>query len=98
MSRRCAVPGSDLRGATIDHVQAALEVMRVKQDGSPASPATVNMTIAAVKALLGFAHQVGYTRFKNAAPLIKLRKASATALLAMRADASPSARVFPIDH
>jgi len=56
------------------------------------------MTIAAVKALLGFAHQVGYTRFKNAAPLIKLRKASATALLAMRADASPSARVFPIDH
>jgi hypothetical protein len=32
------------------------------------------MTIAAVKAFLGFAHQVGYTRF-NAAPLIKLRKA-----------------------
>jgi site-specific recombinase XerD len=66
--------GSDLRRATIDDVQAALEVMRMKQDGSPASPATVNMTIAAVKAFLGFAHQVGYTRF-NAAPLIKLKKA-----------------------
>ena len=46
----------------------------MKQDGSPASPATVNMTIAAAKAFLGFAHQVGYTRF-NAAPRIKLRKA-----------------------
>jgi integrase/recombinase XerD len=31
-------------------------------------------TVAAVKALLGFAHKVGFTRF-NAAPLIKLRKA-----------------------
>jgi len=53
--------GSDLRRANIDHVQAAIEFMRVKQDGSPASPATVNMGIAAVKAFLGFAHQVGYT-------------------------------------
>ena len=31
--------GSDLRRATIDHVQAALEVMRMKQDGSRAEHA-----------------------------------------------------------
>ena len=38
------------------------------------SAATVNTYVAAVKALLGFAHKVGLTR-SNAAPLIKLRKA-----------------------
>ena len=43
-------------------------------DGSTSSAATVNTYVAAVKALLGFAHKVGLTRF-NAAPLIKLRKA-----------------------
>ena len=48
--------------------------MRVKVDGNPASAATINMHVAAVKALLGFAHQVGYTRF-NVGPLIKLKKA-----------------------
>lgn len=37
-------------------------------------PARRRSTLAAaVKALLGFAHKVGYTRF-NAAPLIKLKK------------------------
>jgi site-specific recombinase XerD len=51
-----------------------LEVMRLKQNGTPASAATVTMTIDVVKAFMGFAHQVGYTRF-NAAPLIKLKKA-----------------------
>lgn len=69
-----AAAGSDLRRATIDNVQTALEAMRVKDDGSPASAATVNTQVAAVKALLGFAHQVGYTRF-NVGPLIKLKKA-----------------------
>lgn len=66
--------GTDLRHATIDDVQAALEVMRVKVDGTPASAATINTQVAAVKALLGFVHQVGYTRF-NVGPLIKLKKA-----------------------
>jgi site-specific recombinase XerD len=65
--------GTGLRRATIDDVQTALEAVRVKVDGTPASAATINMHVAAVKALLGFAHQVGYTRF-NVGPLIKLRK------------------------
>lgn len=69
-----AVARTDLRHAMIDDVQSALEVMRLKVDGTPASAATVNMQVAAVKALLGFAHQVGYTRF-NVGPLIKLKRA-----------------------
>ena len=68
------VAGVDLRRATLDDVQTALETIRVKLDGTPAKAATVNANVAIVKALLGFAHQVGYTRF-NAAPLIKLKKA-----------------------
>jgi len=52
----------------------ALEAMRTKADGTSASAATVNPSVAAVKSFLGFAHKVGFTRF-NAAPLIKLRKA-----------------------
>ena len=55
-------------------MQAALEAMRTKEDGSPVRPATVNTYVAAVKSFLGFAHRVGFTRF-NAAPLIKLKKA-----------------------
>ena len=66
--------GSDLRHATIDHVQEAIEAMRVNSDGTAASPATLNTYIAAVKSLLGFAHTVGFTRF-NASPLIKIKKA-----------------------
>lgn len=66
--------GADLRKATVEDVQAALEVMRSKGDGSPVRPATVNTYVAAVKSFLGFAHRVGFTRF-NAAPLIKLKKA-----------------------
>ena len=50
----------------------ALDSLRTKADGSPASPATVNASIAAVKALLGFAHTSASPSF-NAAPLIKLR-------------------------
>lgn len=65
---------TDLRHATIDDVQSALEAIRVKVDGTPASAATINTQVAAVKALLGFAHQVGYTRF-NVGPLIKLKRA-----------------------
>ena len=48
--------------------------MRVKEDGSPVKPATVNTYVASVKSFLGFAHRVGFTRF-NAGPLIKLKKA-----------------------
>jgi integrase/recombinase XerD len=47
--------------------------MRSKADGTSSSAAGLNSYIAAVKALLGFAHTVGYTRF-NAAPLIRLKK------------------------
>lgn len=57
-----AAAGSDLRRGTIDDVQAAIEGMRLRPDG------TVNTYVAAVKSLLGFAHTVGYSRF-NAAPL-----------------------------
>ena len=63
-----------LRKATVEDVQAALKAMRVKDDGSPVKPATVNTYVAAAKSFLGFAHRVGFTRF-NAAPLIKLKKA-----------------------
>ena len=69
-----AIAGVDLRKATVEDVQAALEAMRTKEDGSPVKPATVNTYVAAVKSFLGFAHRVGFTRF-NAAPLIKLKKA-----------------------
>jgi Phage integrase, N-terminal SAM-like domain len=69
-----AARGSDLRKATVEDVQVALEVMRTKAGGAPVRPATVNTYVAAVKSFLGFAHRVGYTRF-NAAPLIKLKKA-----------------------
>jgi integrase/recombinase XerD len=69
-----AAGGGDLRRATVEDVQTALEGMRTKADGSPVKPATVNMHVAAVKSFLGFAHRVGYTRF-NAAPLIKVKKA-----------------------
>jgi integrase/recombinase XerD len=58
-------------------VQTALEAMRTKADGSNASAATVNTSVAPVKSFLGFAHKVGFTRF-NAAPLIKLRRAPRT--------------------
>jgi site-specific recombinase XerD len=68
-----AAAGAGLRKATVEDVQAALEAMRVKDDGSPVKPATVNTYVAAVS-FLGFAHRVGFTRF-NAAPLIKLKKA-----------------------
>jgi hypothetical protein len=55
-------------------VQAALEAIRAKEDGSPVKPATVNNNVAAVKSFLCFAHRVGFTRF-NADPLIKLKEA-----------------------
>jgi len=66
--------GADLLRATVEDVQAALEAMRSKADGTPVKAATVNMYVATVKSFLGFAHRVGFTRF-NAAPLIKLKKA-----------------------
>jgi hypothetical protein len=34
--------GCNIRGATIDHVLTAVEELRIKRDGSPASPATTN--------------------------------------------------------
>jgi site-specific recombinase XerD len=65
--------GTNFRDANVDDVLAALEVMRTKADGTTASAAIVNTSIAAVKSFLGFAHQVGFTLF-NAAPMIKLKK------------------------
>jgi integrase/recombinase XerD len=72
--RALAAAGADLRKATAEDVQAALDAIRVKEDGSPVKSATVNTYVATVKSFLGFAHRVGFTRF-NAAPLIKLKKA-----------------------
>src|SRR5262245_16860839 len=69
-----AAAGCNLRQATVEDVQASLEAMRTKEDGSAVRPATVNTYVAAVKSFLGFAHRVGFTRF-NAGPLIKLKKA-----------------------
>jgi integrase/recombinase XerD len=69
-----AIVGADLRRATVEDVQTALEAMRSKADGAPVKAASVNTYVAAVKSFLGFAHRVGFTRF-NAAPLIKLKKA-----------------------
>ena len=69
-----AAAGAGLRTATVEDVLQAVEAMRVKEDGSPVKPATVNTYVASVKSFLGFAHRVGFTRF-NAAPLIKLKKA-----------------------
>ena len=69
-----AAAGTNLKRATVEDVQNALEAMRTKEDGSSSSAASRNTYVAAVKAFLGFAHKVGFTRF-NAAPLIKLRKA-----------------------
>ena len=69
-----AARNTDLRHATVEDVQDALQTMRVKADGTPAMPATVNAYVASVKSFLNFAHTIGYTRF-NAAPLIKLKKA-----------------------
>jgi site-specific recombinase XerD len=37
-----AQAGVGLRNATVEDVQAALEAMRTKDDGSPVRPATVN--------------------------------------------------------
>jgi integrase/recombinase XerD len=69
-----AAAGAGLRTATVEDVLQAVEAMRVKEDGSPVKPATVNTYVASVKSFLGFAHRVGFTRF-NAGPLIKLKKA-----------------------
>src|SRR5215510_11932184 len=64
-TRRGTVPGCPGRRrqlATVEDVQAALEAMRSKEDGSAVRPATVNTYVAAVKSFLGFAHRVGFTR------------------------------------
>jgi integrase/recombinase XerD len=59
----------------LEDVQAALETMRTKADGSPVKPATASTYVAAVKSLLGFAHLVRYTHANEIAPLIKLKRA-----------------------
>jgi site-specific recombinase XerD len=69
-----AASGSNLRQATVEDVQAALEALRTKEDAASVRPATVNTYVAAVMSFLGFAHRVGFARF-NAGPLIKLKKA-----------------------
>jgi hypothetical protein len=56
-----AAAGSELRRATVEDVQTALEGMRTKADGSSVKPATVNMHVAVVKSFLGFAQRVGFT-------------------------------------
>jgi Phage integrase, N-terminal SAM-like domain len=56
-----ASTGSDLRRATVEDVQPALDAIRTKEDGSPVRPATVNTYVAAVKSFLGFAHLVSAT-------------------------------------
>ena len=66
--------GTGIRFATVENVQAALDVMRTTDTGAEAKPATVNAYVAAIKSFLNFAYRIGYTRF-NAAPVIKLRKA-----------------------
>jgi hypothetical protein len=53
--------GRDLRHATMENAQAALEVMRSKEDGAAVRPATVNTCVTVVKSFLGFAHRVGIT-------------------------------------
>ena len=63
-----AAAGAGLRTATVEDVLQAVEAMRVKEDGSPVKPATVNTYVASVKSFLGFAHRVGYTRFNAGAP------------------------------
>ena len=68
------IAGVGLRNATVEDVLKAIDAKRVKEDGTPVKPATVNTYVGRVKSFLGFAHSVGYTRF-NAAPLIKLKKA-----------------------
>jgi site-specific recombinase XerD len=50
-----AAAGSNLKRATVEDVQNALEAMRTKEDGSSSSAASLNTYIAAVKAFLGFA-------------------------------------------
>ncbi len=70
-----AALGRPLRQAVVEDVQAAVGKLRVKEDGKPASPATVATHLAVVKSLLRFAHRVGYTRF-NAGELLKVKKAN----------------------
>src|SRR5262245_32617577 len=41
-----AAAGSSLRQATVEDVQAALDAIRTKEDGSPVRPATVNTYVA----------------------------------------------------
>lgn len=67
-----AALGHPLREATIEDVQAAVERLAIKGDGTPASVATVSTHVAVVKSLLRFAHRVGYTRF-NAGELLKVK-------------------------
>ena len=47
----------------LDALKVAGVDLRRATDGTPAKAATVNANVAIVKTLLGFAHQVGYTRF-----------------------------------
>lgn len=65
--------GCPLREAVVEDVQAAVEKLRIKEDGKPASAATVATHLAVAKSFLRFAHRVGYTRF-NAGELLKVKK------------------------
>ena len=48
-----AAAGCNLRQATVEDVQASLEAMRTKEDGSAVRPASVNTYVAAVKVVPG---------------------------------------------
>ncbi len=67
-----AALGTGLREATVEDVLAAVDRLRVREDGKPASASTVATHVAVVKSLLRFAHRVGYTRF-NAGELLKVK-------------------------
>lgn len=68
-----AALGRPLRESVVEDVQAAVEKLRIKENGKSASAATVATHLAVVKSFLRFAHRVGYTRF-NAGELLKVKK------------------------
>jgi hypothetical protein len=72
--RELASSPAGLRTATVEDVLHAVEAMRVKEDGSPVKPATVNTYVASVKSFLGFAHRVGYTRFNAGPPTLRFHQ------------------------
>ncbi len=84
-----AALGTGLREATVEDVLAAVDRLRVREDGKPASASTVATHVAVVKSLLRFAHRVGYTRF-NAGELLKVKAPPVGPPSASSASSTPS--------